>query len=148
MKSGLHSRGSGVNEDRGDIVYEARDATDLKPTGDKPWWLQLPDAGAAEWGNKAARRKKRNKYRLAFISTKFRIGEEPDPFILEVDHTHDLWTVSDVTEDVLKKSQSSRKEMIDAKELLIEVAVRELKAKIENRSNSKEPLSVEKANIR
>jgi hypothetical protein len=79
VRSDAHSRGSGVIEDRLDIVYEIRDATDLKPSGKKPWWQELPSAGAAEWAVRADRRKRRTRYRLAFISTKFRVCEEPDP---------------------------------------------------------------------
>jgi hypothetical protein len=36
IKSAAHSRGSGVIEDRADIVYEVRDATQLHPSGSKP----------------------------------------------------------------------------------------------------------------
>jgi len=143
VKTGQHSRGSGVVEDRADIVYEVRDATDLKPSGKPSWWMELPNAGAADWGDRASRRKKRNKYRLAFIPTKFRVGAEPEPFILEIDLSGDLWTVRDVTDSVVYEGKSSREEMLVAKQLLIEVAVRELKNKIEKRSNTKEPLSVE-----
>src|SRR4029453_18018378 len=85
IKSGAHGRGSGVIEDRADIVYEVRDATDLQPSGTTPWWLELPAAGREAWGARAARRRRRDRYRLAFIPSKFRIGEEPDPFVLEID---------------------------------------------------------------
>ncbi len=50
VKSGAHSRGSGVLEDRGDIVYEIRDATDLKPSGQKDWWHELAPAGSRRLG--------------------------------------------------------------------------------------------------
>src|SRR5262249_22428068 len=75
IKTGENSRGSGVVEDRGDIVFEVRDATGLTPTGTKEWWLELPPPGRAAWGERAARRRRRERYRLAFIASKFRIGE-------------------------------------------------------------------------
>jgi hypothetical protein len=100
VKSGKHGRGSGVVEDRADICFEVRDATDLKPTGTKPWWEELPPAGAGAWAQRASRRKHRDSYRLAFIPSKFRIGEEPDPFILELDLSGETWTVRDVTAEV------------------------------------------------
>ena len=49
IKSGSHSRGSGIVEDRADIVFEVRDATDLRPSGEKPWHEELPAAGADSW---------------------------------------------------------------------------------------------------
>jgi hypothetical protein len=97
VKSAAHSRGSGVVEDRGDIVYEIRDATDFTPSGTKAWWEQLPAAGREAWAARASRRKRRTRYRLAFINTKFRPGEEPEPFVLEVRHDTEPWSVEDVT---------------------------------------------------
>lgn len=91
IKSAAHSRGSGVVEDRADIVFEVRDATDLRPTGTKDWWHELPPAGVDAWAQRASRRKKREVYRLAFIASKFRIGEEPDPFCFEVDLRTEPW---------------------------------------------------------
>src|SRR5262249_8236307 len=96
VKSGEHSRGSGVVEDRADIVFEIRDATDLKPSGRKDWWLELPPAGAGAWGERAGRRRQRDVYRLAFVPTKCRVGKEPEPFILELNLTTELWALTDV----------------------------------------------------
>ena len=73
IKSGAHGRGSGVVEDRADIVYEVRDATDLLPTGRKPWWLELPAAGREAWGERAARRKRR-----ANVPARLRPDQVPD----------------------------------------------------------------------
>src|SRR5690348_6274784 len=50
VRTGAHSRGSGTIEDRADIVFEVRDATGVIPTGTKPWWQELPPAGAEAWG--------------------------------------------------------------------------------------------------
>jgi len=46
IKSGTHGRGCGIVEDRLDIVFEVRDATGLKPSGTKDWWLELRPRGA------------------------------------------------------------------------------------------------------
>ncbi len=67
VKSAKHGRGSGIVEDRADIVYEVRDATDLKPSGTKDWWHELPPAGAEDWGTRASRRKTRDRFKLAFL---------------------------------------------------------------------------------
>ncbi len=100
IKSGSHSRGSGVVEDRADIVYEVRDATDLRPSGSKPWIEELPPADAGSWVARASRRQRRDVYRLAFVPTKFRIGEEPEPFIIEIDLRTEPWTARDATDEV------------------------------------------------
>jgi hypothetical protein len=110
VRSGAHSRGSGVIEDRADLVYEVRDATNFKPTGGKPWWLELPPQDAASWGERAARRKRRERYRLAFVSTKFRLGEEPPPFVLEIDFTTEPWSLRDVTETVERAGATALRE--------------------------------------
>ncbi len=108
VKSGAHSRGSGVVEDRADLVYEVRDATGFAPSGSKPWFQELPASGAAEWQERAARRGRKDLYRLAFVSTKFRLGEEPEPFILEVDLSGDAWTLRDVTSEVDEAGREAR----------------------------------------
>ncbi|MFI5168078.1 MAG: AAA family ATPase [Thermoanaerobaculales bacterium] len=110
IKSAAHSRGSGVVEDRADIVYEVRDATDLKPTGTKPWWEELPAAGAEAWAQRATRRRRRNLYRLALVPSKFRIGEEPDPFVLEVSFASEPWTLRDVTDELVAVGDDARRE--------------------------------------
>jgi 5S rRNA maturation endonuclease (ribonuclease M5) len=101
VKSGSHGRGSGVIEDRADIVYEVRDATQLRPTGKQPWWLELPVGDRASWGDRAARRRRRDAYRLAFVPSKYRIGQEPDPFVMEIRLPEDgLWVVVEVTDEI------------------------------------------------
>lgn len=112
VKSGEHSRGSGVVEDRADIAYEVRDATDFVPKGRGPWWLELPPAGAAAWGERASRRKRRDTYRLAFIPSKFRIGEEPEPFILEINLSTEPWTMRDVTSEVTHAGDEAREHAV------------------------------------
>jgi hypothetical protein len=78
-------------------VYEVRDATDFHPSGSKPWVEELPPAGADSWASRSSRRKQRERYRLAFVPSKFRIGPEPEAFIVEINLTTEPWTVADVT---------------------------------------------------
>jgi hypothetical protein len=113
IKSGTNSRGSGVIEDRADIVYEVRDATDFKPTGEKQWWEELPAQGAGDWATRASRRKRRERLRLAFVASKFRVGEEPQPMMLEIDLSGD-WTVRDVTEEVCGEAECVRSEAVES----------------------------------
>ena len=108
IKSAKHSRGSGIVEDRADIVFEVRDATNFRPTGKKPWLEELPPADAGSWVGRSTRRKRLSQYRLAFVATKFRIGEEPDPFIVEIDLGAEPWTVRDVTDDVDREGAAAR----------------------------------------
>jgi hypothetical protein len=89
-----------VIEDRADIVFEVRDCTGFRPTGQKPWVEELPPAAAADWASRSSRREKQVKFRLAFIPTKYRPGEEPEPFIVELNLAEEPWTVRDVTDEV------------------------------------------------
>ena len=139
IKSAAHSRGSGVIEDRADIVYEVRDASGLKPSGSKPWWEELPPADAGSWANRASRRKQREKYRLAFTSSKFRIGQEPEPFILELDLTREPWTVTDVTDDVDRQGAEARQQRARERAESIQKAVAALVAEISRRNQAGEP---------
>src|SRR5439155_25012875 len=97
VKSARHSRGSGVVEDRADICFEVRDATGFRPDGSSPWHEQLPSGGAEHWAQRASRRKGQKIFRLAFSPTKFRIGEEPAPFVYELDLSGQLWKARRVT---------------------------------------------------
>lgn len=107
-KDGANLRGRGEWADRSDIVYEVRDATGLSPSGKRPWWMELPEAGEAAWADRAARRKGQLDLRLAFIPSKFRIGVEPEPFCLELHLPEDqLWTLTDVTATVVGAGQDA-----------------------------------------
>ena len=111
IKSAAHSRGSGVVEDRADIVFEVRDATGFHFTGSKSSWIEeLPTGGAEAWAGRASRRKQREKFRLAFIASKFRIGTEPEPFALEIDLTTEPWGVRDATDDVDHEGAAAREQ--------------------------------------
>jgi hypothetical protein len=133
IKSGAHGRGSGIVEDRGDIVYEVRDATDLRPSGFKPWVDELPPADAGSWAPRAARRQRRDTYCLAFVSTKFRIGEEPEPFILEVNLSTEPWTLGDVTDEVDRAGAEARqvreREEHERREMAVAALAREVDAR-------------------
>jgi hypothetical protein len=144
IKSGAHSRGSGVVEDRADIVFEVRDATNLRPTGKKPWLEELPPADAASWVGRSARRKRLSKYRLAFIASKFRIGEEPEPFIIEINLESDPWSISDVTGDVDREGQAERERGAQERDTARRSAAELLSAEILRREASNEPILVRK----
>ena len=97
-KSGEHYKGRGEWADRLDILYEVRDATGLQPSGQKPWWQELPSAPEGDWGARAARRQQRTTVRTAFIPSKFRLGREPAPFCLEIVLSDDQpWVLREVT---------------------------------------------------
>jgi hypothetical protein len=101
-KDGQVLRGSGVIGDRVDIVYEVRDATDLELDPKRDTWIDcLPPAAETEWASRSKRRKRRPAYRLGFVPSKFRLGEEPEPFMIEVRLPDDgEWAVVNVTADI------------------------------------------------
>jgi hypothetical protein len=138
VRSGKHSRGSGVIEDRSDISYEIRDATDFKPSGTKPWVEELPAADASSWAARSSRRKARSVYRLAFVPTKFRVGEEPEPFILEINLTDDLWTVREVTDEVDQAGKAARTERQRQSDALCSDAAFALMAEVKRRCETGE----------
>jgi hypothetical protein len=115
-KTGTNIRGRGEWADRADIQYEVRDATGFTPSGKRSWWLELPADGAANWAERAARRKGRTEYRLAFIPAKFRLAAEPDPFCLEISLLEgEPWTLRDVTADILSAAQATLQAAEEAK---------------------------------
>jgi hypothetical protein len=115
VKTAEHSRGSGVVEDRADIVFEVRDATGFAPSGDKPWVEELPAQGASEWATRSSRRKGRTIFRLALVATKFRVGEEPSPRMFEVNMADEPWTVTDVTAAIDQAGETERQHRADEK---------------------------------
>jgi hypothetical protein len=139
VRTGAHSRGSGVVEDRADIVYEVRDVTDFHPSGKKNWWEELPPADAGSWALRSSRRKQRQKYRLAFICTKFRIGEEPEPFVLEIDTTTEPWTLRNVTDDVDREGAAERARRAKEKAETIAKAAKALANEVHRRHEAGEP---------
>lgn len=140
VKSGAHSRGSGVIEDRSDIVYEVRDATGLAPSGSKPWIEELPAADAGSWAARASRRQRRDTYRLAFVPTKFRIGEEPEPFIVEIDLRAEPWVCCDVTEEVDRAGVEARAKLEADRRATETAAATALLREIQRRAAAGDPL--------
>jgi hypothetical protein len=133
IKSGSHGRSCGVVEDRADIVYEVRDATDLQPSGTKPWWTELPPAGRNAWADRATRRMRRERYRLAFVPSKFRIGEEPEPFVVEVDLADERWQLREVTAEIEEAGRTASTTGVERREQAEAVAVARLAAEIDPR---------------
>jgi hypothetical protein len=139
IKSGAHGRGSGVVEDRADLVFEVRDATGFQPTGTKPWWLELPAAGRADWGASAVRRQRRETYRLAFVPTKFRLGEAPDPYIVELDLRSSPWQYREVTAEVEAEGQAARATAAAERQARMDAAASELQRELARRRATGQP---------
>ncbi len=135
IKSGSHGRGSGVIEDRIDIVFEVRDATGLQPSGTKDWWLELPPSGRDAWAQRASRRKKRDSYRLAFVPSKFRVGEEPEPSAFEISCATLPWKCSDVTAELVRQGEQARTEAEHAGEALLANAAEKLATEVRSRGS-------------
>jgi hypothetical protein len=142
IKSALHSRGSGVMEDRADIVYELRDITGFLPSGKKPWWEELPPGGVEFWAERATRRRRRERYRLAFTPSKFRVGPEPDPFVLEMRHNTAPWSAEDVTETMEAEGEASRDAARQKAETTRKEAIDALKAEVVRCAAAKQDLLV------
>jgi Bifunctional DNA primase/polymerase, N-terminal/AAA domain len=138
VKSAQHSRGSGVVEDRADIVFEVRDATDFHPSGSKPWVEELPAQGASDWVSRSARRKLRQQFRLAFICTKFRLGEEPEPFILEINTVTEPWSLRYVTDEADREGAEARERRTREKADATRVAIEALRVEIVRREQAGE----------
>jgi hypothetical protein len=107
IKSAEHYRGRGELADTIDILYEVRDATHWLPLASGEWWESLPDAGEKDWAKRATRRQDNACLRLAFIASKFRLGLEPKPFILEIDLRVDPWTLREVTRQVIANGKQA-----------------------------------------
>jgi hypothetical protein len=140
IKSAAHYRGSGTWADRLDILYEVRDATDFAPTGKTDWWQELPEAGEGAWAARAARRKQRTSYRLALVPSKFRIGEEPEPFCLEITLT-DPWRLGDVTGELGPAADAARQKVAEAKAKVRQIAAEALSTIVIERTQAGQPLN-------
>jgi hypothetical protein len=133
VKSAENYRGRGEKAERIDILYECRDVTRWEPQG-ADWWLDLPDAGDNSWQERASRRRRTPKIRLAFIARKFRWGEEPDPFVLEVSFDTHPWSFEDITEQIeqqakgateAQKKEHQLKQLNAVEALVVEIRRRE-----------------------
>jgi AAA domain len=140
-KDGANIKERGEWADRADIVYELRDATDFIPSGKLSWWQELPPAGEAAWGERAAPRKNRTTYRLAFIPSKFRIGQEPEPFCLELRLPKDEpWTLVDVTEELIKAGEETIAHAAQAQQARFDHAATALLEMVFRRSAAGNPI--------
>jgi hypothetical protein len=140
-KDGFSYKGREEWADRVDILYEVRDATGFTPSGKKDWWLELPPAGAASWAERAARRRGRIDYRLAFIPAKFRLGAEPDSFCLEIHLSEEGgWAVRDVTQEIIKIGEDAVVRAEQEKTKQLEEAARALAETVEARAAEGTPI--------
>ena len=145
-KDALNLRGRGEWSDRVDIIYEVRDATGFTPSGKKAWWQELPEAGEAAWADRAARRKGKIDFRLAFIASKFRLGVEPEPFCLELHLPPDEpWTLRDVTAEVLKVGEDALTQGKRTKEEQTQKAIAALAMLVSEREAQGNPLAKSEA---
>jgi hypothetical protein len=126
-KAGTNYRGRGEKADAVDILYECRNITGWVPPHGNDWWEQLPDFGEHTWQERASRRKGQAVMRVAFIPTKFRLGIEPEPFVLEIDARQEPWTLTDVTAIIAtageraaeEASRQERAKIVVAEETLV-----------------------------
>jgi hypothetical protein len=109
-KDGSNYRGRGEKADAVDILYEARNVTGWTPAQGGDWWESLPDAGENAWKQRASRRNGQAVLRIAFIPSKFRLGIEPEPFILEIDTRQEPWTLADVTQQIAAAGEQAAQE--------------------------------------
>jgi len=140
-KDGLAYKGRGDWADRADVVYEVRDATEFTPSGSKPWWEELPPAGDAAWADRAARRKGRTEFHLAFIPSKFCLGPEPEPFCVELRLPKGgFWSLIDVTAELVQAGEASREARAEAKRQQRVTAVNALAELVAHREAAGQPL--------
>ena len=78
-------------------------------------------------------RTKQDQLRLAFVCRKFRWGEEPDPFVVEIDFTSTPWSLEDVTADVAQRGEQAEKEERVAQQHRLLDAARQLVNEIDSR---------------
>jgi hypothetical protein len=140
-KSGASYRGRGEKVERVDIFYEVRDITDWTPHRKDCWWEDIPTGDHAAWQGRASRRNRRQKMRIVLTCTKFRWGEEPEPFALEIDFSNRPWSVSDVTEEIEKVGQETSQSTRDKKQRLLLEAAIALSNVIQSMPEGSDPMS-------
>jgi hypothetical protein len=109
-KAATNYRGRGEKADAVDILYEARNITGWTPSTGGDWWENLPDFGEHTWQERASRRKGQPVLHIAFIPSKYRLGIEPEPFVLAIDTTQEPWTLDDITEDIARAGEEAADE--------------------------------------
>jgi hypothetical protein len=140
-KDALNLRGRGEWADRADIIYEVRDATDFIPSGKKPWWQELPEAGESAWADRAARRKGRIDFRLAFVCSKFRLGPEPEPFCIELYLPEtEPWTLRDVTNEIVQAGEGVLEQTKQQKAACLTKAAEMLAKVVSEREQQNNPI--------
>src|SRR6185503_14172846 len=95
---------------------------------------ELAPAGAGAWAERATRRKCRSSYRLAFVPSKFRVGEEPDPFIFEIDLASEPWSLLDVTAEVEQAGREALEQSVADNEAKTKAAAETLAAEVVRRA--------------
>jgi hypothetical protein len=141
-KAGEAGRGAGTLEDREEIVLELRDATGFTPSGRPDWWSELPDASRGSWADRAARRTQQDRLRLACVYSKFRVGVEPPPFVVEVDFTTSPWSLRLVTAEVVDAGEAAKQAATQQAADRATDAVAQLRAEIVGRARAgQEPYS-------
>ena len=103
--------------------------------------------GPGAWAERAGRRTQRTCYRLAFICTKYREGEEPTPFVVEIDLTRECWAVRDVTDEVNQAGHQAREAATQAQEAQRADVVVKLVAELERRQTAGEPVLLHTAAV-
>ncbi len=141
IKDGTNLKGRGEWADRADIIYEIRDATGFLPSGKKPWWQELPEAGEASWADRAARRKGQTDFRLAFVCSKFRLGVEPEPFCIELHlPENETWSLCDVTAEIHQAGQETIRAAENLRSVKLKSATEALAKVVKERADLQEPI--------
>jgi hypothetical protein len=135
VRDGTHSRCSGIVEDRADAVFEVRDLTGVQFQGQKPWHEEMPVVGARDWATRATRRKDKERLRLGFVASKYKIdGPEPSPFAAEIDFTTSPYSIRDITDEIDAEGAATREQRAREKAESIEKSVAALVAEISRRA--------------
>ena len=132
-KTALAYRGRGEKTERVDAFYEVRDVTNWTPPRAEYWWEHLPSGDDAEWQHRASRRTKQDQIRLAFVCRKFRWGEEPNPFVVEIDFAGRPWSLADVTDEMARSGADAEKEARHAEQQRLKDAAHALVRAIRTR---------------
>jgi hypothetical protein len=99
----------------------------------------LPPADAGSWAARSSRRKRSEKYRLAFTPSKFKVEQEPEPFIVEINTAVEPWTIRDVTDEVDQQGKEAMVQRAAEKEKRIADAATALVQEIGRRATAGEP---------
>lgn len=145
VKDGTHSRNCGVIEDRADAKFEARDLTDVKFSGEKGWWEEIPVVGVKDWAKRATRRREKERFRMGLVPNKFKIdGPEPSPLALEIDFTTSPFSIRDITDEIDAEGAAAREQRAREKAEATEKAVAALVTEVSRRGVAKETALLKK----